>query len=243
MTGLRLIRDDALEALFRLEAGIADAFITDPPYCSGAFQEAARRGARGQGLRSETLRNDGWFVNDNMGTSGLVWLLRGVALEARRILKASGSLLVFCDWRMLCSLAPAIESAGLRFQNLIAWDKGSAGLGTGFRCQHELILHFTNGAPEYFDASVGNVIRAGRVPAAEREHQAQKPVALLEQLVRVVSPPGGLVVDCFFGSGSLGVACERLGRNCIGIDIDPQQTETARARLEGDAPLFEAVGS
>lgn len=235
----QVIEGDCLAVLPTLEAGSVDAIVTDPPYCSGAFSEAARGAAIGQGLRSETLRRDGWFIADNMGTAGIAFLLRSVGFHATRLLKTSGSMLVFCDWRMVSNLAPAIESAGLRMQNLIVWDKGAAGLGCGFRSQHEIILHFTNGSPKYHDAATGNVVKAGRIRPDEREHQTQKPVSLLRKLLAVVTPPDGVVVDPFAGSGSTGVACLDAGFRFIGIERDAGYCEIARRRIAtATPPLF-----
>ena len=232
---------DCLEVMREVADGSIDSVITDPPYCAGAVSEAQRTRANGQGLRSENLRRFGWFVGDNMGTAGLVWLLRSVAVQSRRILKSTGSLLVFCDWRMLSSLQPAIESAGLRYQGLIVWDKEAMGLGNGFRCQHELIMHFTNGAPEYHDKGTPNVIRCKRVAADDREHQTQKPVWLMSRLLRVVTPPGGTTLDPFVGCGSTLVAAIEEGMGGIGIEHDPEHHATAAKRI-GEArirrPLF-----
>lgn len=233
-TGCRIIQGDCLECLRDLEDETADAFITDPPYCSGAYQERGRARARGQGLRSETLRkDDSWFSGDNMGTAGLCWLLRSMALESWRILKPGGSLLLFCDWKMVASLVPAIESASLKSQNLIVWDKGSMGMGQGFRTQHELILHFTKGTGSYFARDVSNVVRCGRVGARDRIHPTEKPVDLLEELVRVVSPPDGLVVDPFAGSGSSGEAARRRGRRWIGIERSAEFCRRTANRIMG----------
>lgn len=233
---------DALALMAGIEAATVDAVITDPPYCAGAISEAQRTQAKGQGLRSETLRRFGWFTGDNMGTAGLAWLLRAVALESARILKPSGSLLVFLDWRMLPALEPAIESAGLRWQNLLVWDKETMGLGAGFRAQHELILHFTNGGPEYHDKSTSNVIRCRRVPKHLRTHQTEKPVDLLVDLIRVTTPPGGLVVDPFMGSGAVLAAAHRIGRRAVGGDMDPQHVTTAAERFT-QAPLFDLANA
>lgn len=216
-----------------------DAFIFDPPYCAGAISEAQRTKITGQGLRSENVRRFGWFVGDNMGTAGLAYLMRQVALIASNVTKQTGSILAFCDWRMISTIQPAIESAGLRFQNLIVWDKGSLGMGNGFRCQHEMILHFTLGSPEYHDKGTSNVIRCPRVPKKEREHQTQKPVDLLAALIRVVAPIGGAVVDCFVGSGSTCVAAKREGRKYLAFEIDPDIAEDARKRIKSTPfPLF-----
>src|SRR5688572_24490133 len=124
---------DALTAVRSLADASIDAVVTDPPYCSGAVAEASRTAAKGQGLLSENLRRFGWFTGDNMTTAGLAFLLRDLAFESVRVVKPTGSMVVFCDWRMVPNVVPAIESAGLRYQNLIVWDKGAIGLGTGFR--------------------------------------------------------------------------------------------------------------
>jgi DNA modification methylase len=227
-----LYRGDALEVSDDLPDLCADACVMDPPYCAGAISEAQRTRSEGQGLRSENLRRFGWFVGDNMGTAGLICLLRCIAVQCNRVVKPTGSLLTFCDWRMMSAIQPAIESAGLRFQNLIVWDKGSMGLGSGFRCQHELILHFTFGSPEYFDRGTGNVIYSQRVLSAEREHQAQKPADLIRALVEVVSPPRGKVLDPFMGCGTAAEVCIQSGREFIGIERDPATFETACRRIE-----------
>lgn len=235
---------DAIEIMERIER--IDALVTDPPYCSGAVSEAGRTAAKGQGLRSENIAKLGWFVGDNMGTAGLVALLRSVAYRAGRIMNPEGSALFFCDWRMVPNLAPAIESAGLRYQNMVCWDKGMMGLGLGFRAQHEIILHYTFGSPKYHDLGTSNVLKVSRVSAADREHQTQKPVELMRQLVRVVSAPDGVVLDPFMGSGSTGLAAIAEGRRFIGIERDPVNFEVACRRLremtgEDAGPLFGAA--
>jgi site-specific DNA-methyltransferase (adenine-specific) len=173
----------------------------------------------------------GWFVGDNMGTAGLVWMIREMAVESFRLLKGKGSLMIFCDWRMIPNLIPAVESAGFRYQNLIVWDKTYMGLGNGFRARHELIMHMTAGSPEYHDKGTANVLQCKRVKAAEREHQTQKPVDLIAQLCRVVCPAGGVVLDPFMGSGTTGVACEQLGRRFVGIERERKYFDIACERI------------
>jgi site-specific DNA-methyltransferase (adenine-specific) len=233
-----VLQGDCLEVMAGLPDASVDAIITDPPYCAGAISEAQRTRALGHGLRSETIRRFGWFTGDNMGTAGLVWLLRSLACSALRVLTASGSLLVFCDWRMLSSAQPAIESAGLRYQGLIVWDKEHMGLGLGFRNQHELIMHFTAGAPAYHDRGTPNVLRCRRVPRHERAHQTQKPTGLLAQLVRVVSPVGGTVLDPMAGSGSLALACVAEQRHYILIEKEPAYVDLCRQRIAAAQPAL-----
>ena len=227
----QVIHGDCLDVMRGLPDGCVDAVVTDPPYCSGSVGESQRVAAKGQGLRSENVRRLGWFTGDNMGTAGLMFLLRSVAFEAARVAKPTGSFLVFCDWRMAPNIIPAIESAGLRYQNLLVWDKGHFGLGRGFRAQHELIAHFSFGAPEYHAATCGNVIRAGRVTAANREHQTEKPTDLMARLIEVVAPDDGVVLDPFAGSGSTGVAALLNSRRFIGIEREAAYVDIARHRI------------
>lgn len=221
---------DAIEVLDSLSG--FDAVVTDPPYCSGSVSEASRTAAKGQGLRSENITKLGWFVGDNMGTAGLSSLLRSMAFHALAKLNPNGHMLVFCDWRMVPTLAPSIESAGLRYQNMVVWDKGVMGLGMGFRAQHEIVLHYTAGAPKYHDLGTANVLKSSRVSASDREHQTQKPLDLMQRLVRVVTAPEMVICDPFMGSGSTGCAALAEGRHFIGIERDPTHFETACKRIE-----------
>lgn len=68
-------------------------------------------------------------------------------------------------------------------------------------------------------------------------HPTQKPVPLLEYLVRTYTNEGGTVLDNCMGSGSTGAACLRSGRHFIGMEKDPQYFQAARERLEKEAAL------
>lgn len=67
---------------------------------------------------------------------------------------------------------------------------------------------------------------------ASRIHPTQKPVALLEYLIRTYTNEGETVLDNCMGSGSTGVACVNTGRNFIGIELDPVYFEIAKDRIE-----------
>jgi site-specific DNA-methyltransferase (adenine-specific) len=67
-------------------------------------------------------------------------------------------------------------------------------------------------------------------------HPTVKPVALMQYLVRLVTPPGGLVLDPFAGSGTTGLACEAEGFNFIGMEAEAAHVAIARRRLESMAP-------
>jgi DNA modification methylase len=222
---------EALDILDGIATASVDLILTDPPYSSGGSLEA-QKNTKAQGLRSATVQHADfeWFAADNMTTGGLIWLLRAALIRGRRILRPNRAALVFTDWRMVPHVAPALESSGLRYRNMIVWDKRSAGLGTGFKPAHEIVLEYANGATEYQALDGQNVIRLARVHASEREHNAQKPVALLNELIRVCAPISGLVVDPFMGSGSTMVAAKSTSRRAIGIEIEERYCEIAANR-------------
>ena len=66
----------------------------------------------------------------------------------------------------------------------------------------------------------------------ENYHPTQKPVALLEWLLKTYSNEGDLVLDNCMGSGSTGVACVNLNRNFIGMELTEQYFEIAKERIE-----------
>lgn len=63
-------------------------------------------------------------------------------------------------------------------------------------------------------------------------HPTQKPVALLEYLIKTYTSEGDTVLDPTMGSGSTGVACKNLARKFIGIELDPNYFEIAKKRIE-----------
>lgn len=69
---------------------------------------------------------------------------------------------------------------------------------------------------------------------AGNTHPTVKPSDLMAYVCRLVTPPGGLVLDPFMGSGSTGVGAMREGFRFLGIDRDPEYVEIARRRLEGE---------
>lgn len=72
---------------------------------------------------------------------------------------------------------------------------------------------------------------AGRTSGARNDHPTVKPTALMQWLVRLVTPPGGTVLDPFTGSGSTGKACMLEGLEFIGFEMDPHYCEIAEQRI------------
>ena len=89
------------------------------------------------------------------------------------------------------------------------------------------------------DAVLGEAKRFFYCPKASKadrgpdnRHPTVKPSALMAYLVRLVTPPGGLVLDPFAGSGTTGVACIREGFDCVLIEQDETYAATIQQRLD-----------
>ena len=68
----------------------------------------------------------------------------------------------------------------------------------------------------------------------KHDHETQKPLPLMLELVELFTDPDDIVLDPFAGSGTTGVACLRLGRRFIGIEKDPTYAQLARDRLTAE---------
>ena len=113
---------------------------------------------------------------------------------------------------------------------MLVWDKGRIGMGREFRKSHELILHCWQHKTQAFSDGVGraDVFRFAPLSMEERQHPAQKPAALIEELLRV---SGATILDPFMGSGTTGVACVRL-------EPIPSDWYDQRHRLEEDIDSY-----
>lgn len=82
----------------------------------------------------------------------------------------------------------------------------------------------------------GQIVSEGRTASKvgglrANVHPTVKPVDLMRWLVRLVTPPGGLVLDPFTGSGSTGIACALEGFDFVGLEREPEYVVLARARI------------
>ncbi len=80
----------------------------------------------------------------------------------------------------------------------------------------------------------GNPRKPAKCTANElvkNNHPTVKPIKLMEYLCRLITPPGGTVLDPFMGSGSTGVACKNLGFEFVGIEMNEEYIEIAKRRI------------
>jgi len=150
-----------------------DMLLTDPPYCSGGFQEA------GKSSGSVGTRGTEMIANDTLSTRGYMALMKATIPSF-----AAGVVYVFTDWRMWINLFDVVESSGYGVRNMVVWDKGTPGMGAGWRMQHELIMcGIRVKSPFNPKKAQGNVISAKRT--GNKLHATEKPVDLLQTIIDV----------------------------------------------------------
>jgi DNA modification methylase len=111
----------------------------------------------------------------------------------------------------------------------LIWDKTFGG-GAGDFSDAEMAWCSGGGATRTFRHLLMGVQRKSQV-GEERQHPTEKPIALMEWCLGFF-PNAATILDPYMGSGTTGVACVRVGRKYIGIEIDPKHFDTACKRIE-----------
>lgn len=152
--------------------------------------------------------------------------------EAFRVIKDWGSVLVFCSYHLLGKYLMYPK----KVQQIIHWNHVSCvpSLTKTYHPCVEYVVWYST--PRYtFNKPAGrNVIKDVKKPyqlGEEKYHPTQKPVELMERLLKVHSNEGDIIVDPFCGSGSTCVAAANLNRKFIWGDFDPQYCGIATKRI------------
>jgi len=203
-----------------LEGATIDAIVTDQPYCSGGFQEAGRK-AGSIGTRG-TVK----IANDMLSSRGYAALIKSILHGW-----PAGLTCLFTDWRMWVNLFDATESCGFGVRAMVVWDKGTPGMGVGWRSQHELIMVASRVAQPFDPKKAqGNVLQCKRT--GNVHHPTEKPVDLIARVLEV-SDMARTVAEPFTGSGTTLIACERVGgRRCVAMELDPTFAQVTIDRWE-----------
>lgn len=182
-----------------------DALVSDPPY---GIEDIVN----GYGRGGKTIKND-----------------KTLDAFLQMIGAASAQ---FSDIWMLCfyscRVTDKIFSTDLPVQYFgeVIWDKKLPGMGGSFRYQHENVAIFKHGEPKGLGEGF-SVISHVRTPDL---HQHQKPIPVMQRLIKISG--GDTIIDPFMGSGSTGVACAKMGKRFIGIELDPTYFDIACSRIE-----------
>lgn len=234
----RLYLGDSLTLLPQILDEPADVVIADPPYCSGAMTPAGISAdpATKYCQNGDTMGRPS-FGGDNRDPRSFRYWCTLWAAHSLRLLRDGGYLLSFIDWRQLPNMTDALQAAGLTWRGIVPWDKGGASRAPHkgyFRHQCEYLVWGTRGpCRPHPDGPFEGCLKFPVLRGKDKFHITGKPTALLQRLVQL-APPGGMVVDPFFGSCTTGAACLREGRRFVGIEVGQDHFEIAVARLKAE---------
>ncbi len=199
------------------------------------------------GERGKIRHREFAMAAGEMSEAGFTEFL-AVALGHCAAASQDGSIHYVCmDWRHMGEVIAAGRRVYDELKNLCVWVKTSAGQGSFYRSQHELVFVFKKGqAPHLNTFGLGqdgrtrsnvwtyagiNTFRAGRLEELSM-HPTVKPVSLVADVLRDCSAPGGIVLDAFGGSGTTLIAAERLGRRAALLEIDPAYADVTIRRWQ-----------
>jgi len=208
MTALNtIINGDCLNVLPSLPARSIDFVLTDPPYIT-----------RYESRDGRTVPNDD---ND-------AWLKPAFA-EIYRQLRKDSFCVSFYGWPHADKFLQAFRAAGFRPVGHFIFPKTYTSSSRYVRYQHECAYLLAKGYPKQPKNAIGDVISWKYT--GNRLHPTQKPLCVLSPLIEAFSQPNATVLDPFAGSGSSLLAAKMLGRNYLGIELDPAYHAVASQRL------------
>lgn len=190
------------------------------------------------------MKAHGMILNDDLQGDDLIGLVRDALATSIAVSKQGSPLYACFTWRTYAEFEAALESLGKEVKACIVWDKKSIGLGNShYRPQHEFIFYC--GGQWHGDKGQSDVWNMSRGSTREYVHPTQKPVELIERALSNSSKAGDVVVDCFGGSGSTLIACEKTARDCRMMELDPKYCDVIIKRWQdftGETATLEATG-
>lgn len=194
--------------------------LTDPPY-----------GVSYVGKTKDALT----IENDSKEDSELLAFLADAFENAKAVMDDGAAFYVFHADSKGHVFRNALDNVGLVVRECLVWVKNSLVLGRqDYQWKHEPCLYgWKDGASHkwYSDRKQTTVLEFDR-PTANREHPTMKPVPLLAYLISNSTKTGDVVLDPFGGSGSTLLACEKLGRTCYTMELDPHYCDVIIQRWE-----------
>ena len=241
---IELINGDCLEEMKKIPDGSVDLVLTDPPY--GTTQnnwdsvipfdkmwEELNRIVKINGAIVFTACNpfSSALIMSNPKMFKYDWVWQkpkgtGHLNAKKQPMRDKEDILVF--YRKQCTYNPQMTE-GEPYKDKAGKDHGKNTSMTGSYGEYTNFREDNTGFRYPKQVQKIGVVERGTV------HPTQKPVALMEYLIKTYTNEGETVLDFTMGSGTTGVACKNLNRNFIGIELDREYFEIAKKRIHGDS--------
>ena len=223
--------ESCFDLLPRIKSNSVDLILIDPPY------EISRptnfQSGEETGRDTDRFRISMDFGEWDKNFTGLEVVIK----EGYRILRQGGTMICFYDLWKIETLKNLYDSNKFKQVRFIEWMKtnpvpinSKINYLTNAR---EIAVSAIKGSKPTFNSSYDNGLYSYPICAGKERtiHPTQKPLSLITDLVLKHSNEGDMVLDCFMGSGTTGVACKNTNREFIGIELDEKYYKVACERL------------
>ena len=250
---------NCLEGMSYMPDNSVDIIIADPPYnlSKGGewkWDNSIQLNGMGGNWNKVMQKWDDFSFSDYLEFTAR-WLS-----EAQRLLKKTGSMWIFGTYHNIGMINVMCQELGIEIINEVIWYKRNAFpnlSGRRLTASHETILWCNKGAKKreyYFDyeySKDGDFVGDGlKTPGKQMrtvwdipnnkkkeeliygKHPTQKPIKILERMIRLSSKEGDLMMTPFSGAGSECVAAKMCGRDYIGFELQEEYCTIANKRLE-----------
>lgn len=213
---------NCLNLIDDLPAGIVNAIISDPVY--GIDINAVKK----------TNAPDGHDIYEDDPTEYFK-LMESLISKFNRVLNPNGMVLLFCRIQNFYWLYEKLTAQGFKCDPIPGiWVRGGGQTNqpnTLMARSYEAFIYGFRGDGMLVKPGLSNVLSYGGVAPVNKLHAVQKPLALMEELINRFCIVGHTILDPMCGSFTTGVAAIKRGCNPIGFELDPENYNTAVARV------------
>ena len=222
---MQLYLGDFVEKIQHIPNKSVDLLLTDPPYLRHVGGCKSKWNVGVMAKDNKTIAEMTDFGKDK------IYNFLNLVRPKMKVMNA----FIFCSKQQLPYYLDWALEHKVKFDVLI-WDKMYRGvLNYGFfSTKYEYVVRLYEKQLNHIeDPSLYQKVLQGKVPSTKL-HPTQKPLSLVEYLVKTYSNEGDIILDSCMGSGTMGVAAKRLQRDFIGIELDETYYNIAKNRIENE---------
>lgn len=242
----KIYTGDCLEVLKGVESNSVDLILADPPYnISKENDRRDRSKLNSPIMRRKKELNYDFGEWDNMDRESFLVFSDNWLKECCRVLRDGGTIISFFSKEDISYLGWKAKEFDIRTRTVISWHKTNpvpSFRKVNYLSACEFIWVGSKGKKAWTfnfqqQKQMHNFFETGNSSGyGVTSHPTEKPETLIKWLLTIHTNEGDLVLDPFLGSGTTAVACKELGRNYIGIELNPEYVKIAEGRLRNTTP-------